>query len=86
MEKEVLDRMIVEFEEVNGRLVNLKEFILDKDKFEELDFLNRDLLIAQLKAMESYISVLSIRIGLNSPQPEEAISEKSEEVIVPEEA
>jgi sRNA-binding carbon storage regulator CsrA len=26
------------------------------------------LLIAQLKAMEAYISVLSIRIGLNAPK------------------
>jgi hypothetical protein len=31
-----------------------------------LDNLNKDLLIAQLKAMEAYVSILSIRIGLNS--------------------
>ena len=39
---------------------------MDTEKFDQLDNLNKDLLIAQLKAMEAYISVLSIRIGLNS--------------------
>lgn len=66
MEKEVFERMLSEFNEVNERVVKLRDFILDKDKFEKIDNLNRDLLIAQLKAMESYLAVLSIRIGLNS--------------------
>ena len=66
MEKEVFERMLSEFNEVNERVVKLRDFILNRDKFEKIDNLNRDLLIAQLKAMESYLSVLSIRIGLNS--------------------
>lgn len=68
MEKEVFDRMITEFEQLNEKVSKLRDFILDKDKFETLDFINRDLLIAQLKSMETYISILSIRIGLNAPK------------------
>lgn len=66
MTQEMLDRMVVEFQENGERTNNLRAFILDEEKFNALDNLNKDLLIAQLKAMEAYISVLSIRIGLNS--------------------
>lgn len=65
MEKAVFQRMLEEFKEVNERVNKLREFILS-DKSKEIDNLNRDLLIAQLKAMETYTSILSIRIGLNS--------------------
>ena len=45
------------------------------DKLKELpgkvDNLNKDLLIAQLRAMETYLTILSIRIGLNRPTQEE---------------
>ena len=68
MEKEVFERLLMEFNENNDRANKLREFILSNDKFQELDNLNKDLLIAQLKAMEAYLSVLSIRIGLNAPQ------------------
>ena len=66
MEKEVFERMIKEFEELSERITKLRNFVMNKEKFENLDFINRDLLIAQLKAMETYLSVLSIRIGLNA--------------------
>lgn len=66
MEKEVFDRMLVEFKENSERTNNLRDFILNQEIFNTLDNLNKDLLIAQLKSMESYISILSIRIGLNS--------------------
>lgn len=66
MTQEVLDRMVIEFQENGERTNKLRAFILDEEKFNALDNLNKDLLIAQLKAMEAYISVLSIRIGLNS--------------------
>ena len=69
MEQAVFQRMLKEFNEVNERANKLREFILS-DKSKEVDNLNRDLLIAQLKAMEAYISVLSIRIGLNAPKDE----------------
>jgi len=77
MQKEVFERMLSEFNEVNERTVKLREFILNKEKFEKIDNLNRDLLIAQLKAMESYLSVLSIRIGLNAPK-DETVSEENQ--------
>lgn len=67
MEQAVFQRMLGEFNEVNERANKLREFILS-DKSKEVDNLNRDLLIAQLKAMEAYVSVLSIRIGLNAPK------------------
>ena len=69
MEQAVFQRMLGEFNEVNERAVKLRDFILG-DKFKEVDNLNKDLLVAQLKEMEAYISVLSIRIGLNAPKDE----------------
>lgn len=69
MEQAVFQRMLGEFNEVNERAVKLRDFILG-DKFKEVDNFNKDLLVAQLKAMEAYISVLSIRIGLNAPKDE----------------
>ena len=71
MTQEVLDRMLVEFQENGERTNKLRAFILDETKFNELDNLNKDLMISQLKAMEAYISILSIRIGLNSRVTEE---------------
>jgi hypothetical protein len=68
MEKEVFERLLKEFTEVNERASKLKDFILDEEKIKTVDNLNKDLLIAQLKAMEAYLSVLSIRIGLNAPR------------------
>ncbi|MBR5795508.1 MAG: hypothetical protein IKY26_05145 [Erysipelotrichaceae bacterium] len=68
MEKELFERLLVEFNENNVRANDLRDFIIKNEEFAELDNLNKDLLIAQLKAMEAYLSVLSIRIGLNAPQ------------------
>lgn len=66
MTKEVFEITLTEFQELNDRTNKLRESILDKENFDKLDNLNKDLLISQLKAMEAYISILSIRIGLNS--------------------
>lgn len=79
MTQEILDRMLVEFQEVGERTNKLRTFILDESKFNELDNLNKDLLISQLKAMEAYISILSIRIGLNSKVAEDTPSETTEQ-------
>lgn len=79
MTQEVLDKMLVEFQEVGERTNKLRTFILDESKFNELDNLNKDLLIAQLKAMEAYISILSICIGLNSKVAEDTLSETTEQ-------
>ena len=84
MTQEVLDRMLIEFQENGERTNKLREFILDTDKFNKLDNINKDMLIAQLKAMEAYISILSIRIGLNSravKNTEESIEELSAETV-----
>lgn len=80
MEKEVFERLLKEFTEVNERAGKLKDFILDEEKIKTVDNLNKDLLIAQLKAMEAYLSILSIRIGLNAPREMvDAVAPKTEE-------
>lgn len=79
MTQEVLDRMLAEFQENGERTNKLRAFILDTEKFDQLDNLNKDLLIAQLKAMEAYISILSIRIGLNSQISEDPGDEQPTE-------
>lgn len=93
MEKEVFDRLLVEFNELNDRTAKCRSFLLDEEKSSVLDALNRDLLVAQLKNMEAYLSILSIRIGLNAPKDymvptedpasEEIVSEDStsEEIV-----
>ena len=87
MEKEVFERMLSEFNELNERVNKCREFLLDEEKSKVLDALNRDLLVAQLKAMEAYLSILSVRIGLNAPK-EEFIGfsqpADTEETVVPE--
>ena len=82
MTQEVLDRMIVEFQEVGERTNKLRNFILDAENFDKIDNLNKDLMIAQLKAMEAYVSVLSIRIGLNSKSvADQEVSEPENESV-----
>ena len=71
MTQEVLDRMLVEFQEVGERTNKLRAFILDTEQFDKIDNLNKDLMISQLKAMEAYVSILSIRIGINSKVTED---------------
>ena len=84
MEKEVFERMLSEFNEMNERVNKCREFLLDEEKSKVLDALNRDLLVAQLKAMEAYLSILSVRIGLNAPREELAQPADTEETVVPE--
>ena len=84
MEKEVFERMLSEFNELNERVTKCREFLLDEEKPKVLDALNRDLLVAQLKAMEAYLSILSVRIGLNAPREEFMQPADTEETVVPE--
>lgn len=84
MEKEVFERMLSEFEGLNERVNKCREFLLNEEKSKVLDALNRDLLVAQLKAMEAYLSILSVRIGLNAPREELAQPADTEETVVPE--
>ena len=81
MEKEVFERLLSEFNEMNERVVKCREFLLDEERSKVLDALNRDLLVAQLKAMEAYVSILSIRMGYNY-RPEQPAD--TEETVVPE--
>lgn len=78
MEQSVLERLLVEFNELNDKVSKCREFLLDESKSSEIDALNKDLLIAQLKVMESYLSILSIRIGLNAPKQDD--NKESEQV------
>ena len=84
MTQEVLDRMLLEFQENGERTNKLRAFILDEKKFNQLDNLNKDLLISQLKAMEAYVSILSIRIGLNSQISNEDVTEAEPDTVTPE--
>ena len=87
MEKEVFERMLSEFNELNEKVTKCREFLLDEEKSKVLDALNRDLLVAKLKAMEAYLSILSIRIGLNAPREERTGFSQlvdTKETVVPE--
>lgn len=71
MTKEILDRMVEEFTNLKEKIEKLRSFLLDDEKTKDVDNLNKDLLIGQLKAMEAYLSILSIRIGINSSKVSE---------------
>ena len=68
MERTTFNRMVTEFEELNEKTNKLRDFLLTKADKMPMDNLNRDLLISQLKAMEAYQGILSIRIGLNNQE------------------
>ena len=68
MEQATFNRMVTEFEELNEKTNKLRDFLLTKAGKMPMDNLNRDLLISQLKAMEAYQGILSIRIGLNNQE------------------
>ena len=68
MEQTTFNRIVTEFEELNEKTNKLRDFLLTKADKMPMDNLNRDLLISQLKAMEAYQGILSIRIGLNNQE------------------
>lgn len=67
----MIDRMMTEHTELNDKIVKLREFITKNIDNNSINNLNKDLLIGQLKAMETYLSILTVRIGLNIPSKEE---------------
>ena len=71
MEKNTFDRLLTEYKELEIKTTKLRDFLINKIDKTSIDNLNKDLLIAQLRAMESYLTILSIRIGLNRPTQEE---------------
>lgn len=78
---ETFQRMLTELHDLSERVDKCREFLLDTDKFNKLDPLNKDLLIAQFKAMEGYQAILSIRLGLNAPEKAEVPEEDTSEVV-----
>lgn len=79
MEQTTFDRMVVEFNELVEKTEKLRDFLLNKADKAPIDNLNRDLLITQLKAMETYQGILSIRIGLNNQSNKENNIENSKD-------
>lgn len=71
MEKNTFDRLLTEYKELEIKTTKLRDFLINKIDKTSIDNLNKDLLIAQLRAMETYLTILSIRIGLNRPIQEE---------------
>ena len=71
MEKNTFDRLLTEYKELEIKTTKLRDFLINKIDKSSIDNLNKDLLIAQLRAMETYLTILSIRIGLNRPTQEE---------------
>lgn len=61
----MIDRMMAEHTELYEKIVKLREFITKNIDSNSINNLNKDLLIGQLKAMEAYLSILTVRIGLN---------------------
>ena len=80
MEKETLNRMLEEYKALSEKIDHLRAFILDEEKFNAVDTLNRDMLITQLKAMETYQCALSVRIGLNANAAESEIPETGADI------
>lgn len=71
MEKNTFDSLLTEYKELEIKTTKLRDFLITKIDKTSIDNLNKDLLIAQLRAMETYLTILSIRIGLNRPTQEE---------------
>ena len=71
MEKNTFDRLLTEYKELEIKTTKLRDFLINKIDKTSINNLNKDLLIAQLRAMETYLTILSIRIGLNRPTQEE---------------
>jgi len=71
MDTETFDRLLTEYKELNDKTTKLRDFLVNKVDKTSIDNLNKDLLIGQLKAMETYLTILSVRIGLNTPTQEE---------------
>ena len=71
MEKNTFDRLLTEYKELEIKTTKLRDFLINKIDKTSIDNLNKDLLIAQLRAMETYLTILSVRIGLNQPTQEE---------------
>lgn len=80
MEKNTFDKLLTEYKELEIKTTELRDFLIHKVDKTSIDNLNKDLLIAQLRAMETYLTILSIRIGLNRPTQEEKQLDEAKEL------
>lgn len=71
MKEETFNQLITDYKELESKTTELRDFLIHKVDKTSIDNLNKDLLIVQLRAMETYLTILSIRIGLNRPTQEE---------------
>lgn len=77
---EFFDRMLDEFTELDKKTTKLRDFLVNSVDKADIDNLNKDLLVGQLKAMETYLTILSVRIGLNAPKQSDKAEEAKSEV------
>lgn len=70
MNQDTFNKLKEEYTNLGEKILELRGFLQDETKLKELDALNKDLLISQLKAMEAYLGIVSIRLGINSSQEE----------------
>ena len=80
MKEEVFNQLITDYKELEIKTTELRDFLIHKIDKTSIDNLNKDLLIAQLRAMEAYLTTLSIRIGLNRPTQEEKQLDEAKEL------
>ena len=80
MKEEVFNQLITDYKELEIKTTELRAFLIHKIDKTSIDNLNKDLLIAQLRAMEAYLTILSIRIGLNRPIQEEKQLDEAKEL------
>lgn len=80
MKEEIFNQLITDYKELESKITELRDFLIYKVNKISIDNLNKDLLIAQLKAMETYLTILSVRIGLNRPTQEEKQLDEAKEL------
>lgn len=80
MKEEIFNQLITDYKELESKITELRDFLINKVDKTSIDNLNKDLLIAQLRAMEAYLTILSIRIGLNRPTQEEKQLDEAKEL------
>lgn len=65
MEK-LIESLKKQFDNTYDNIIELKTFLLDPESNKKIDNLTKDLLIGQLKSMETYYSILSITLGMQN--------------------
>lgn len=56
------DRLLVEHQDLNGKLLKLSEFLNSPDKISKLDIDDQKLLFQQEKVMTEYVIILQTRL------------------------